>query len=133
METGWPSAKLVIEEMEGSSSRGLGMRPRTGSIFEQLGSSVQSSLVDLDDQVLGLAPLARITTQVTPNPRILWFSISQQHGCLLKSFGVPCHHAHLPSYLLPAIPIPPSCLRPSGLWFTVGGGSVGSAERWNSV
>lgn len=55
--------------------------------FKQLGSSVPSSLVDLDDQVLGLAPLAGITAQVTPNPRIVWFSISQQHGCLLQSFG----------------------------------------------
>lgn len=64
-------------------------------LFQQLGSSFQSSPGGLDDQLLSLGSLAQITARVTPNPGILWFGILQQHDCLLKPIGVSYHRAHL--------------------------------------
>ena len=50
-ETGWLTAKLVTEEMEGSASRGLGWVPGRDLFFQQHGFSFPSSPADIVDQL----------------------------------------------------------------------------------
>lgn len=58
VEPGWLSARLVTDEMEGSASKGPGWGPGLDLLFQQLGSSFQSSPSGLDDQLLSLRSLA---------------------------------------------------------------------------